>query len=69
MKYGIKIKNQENFLEKYQYVEWDKIKWLNEYSPFLGFMSFYNLASTTTQSSFTYYYVNNTLFYVKNNEG
>jgi len=40
-----KIKNEDNFLEKYQYVEWDKIKWLNEYSPFLGFMSFYNLAS------------------------
>ena len=40
-----KIKNQENFLEKYEYVEWDKVKWLNEYSPFLSFMSLYNLAS------------------------
>ena len=40
-----KIKKQENFLEKYEYVEWDKIKWLNEYSPFLSFMSLYNLAS------------------------
>ena len=39
------IKNQKNFLEKYQYVDWEKIKWINEYSPFMSFMSFYNLAS------------------------
>jgi len=40
-----KVKNEDNFLEKYQYVEWDRIKWLNEYVPFLSFMSLYNLIS------------------------
>ena len=39
------IRKEDNFLEKYQYVEWDKIKWLNEYTPFLSFLSFYNLVS------------------------
>ena len=39
------IKNQKNFLEKYQYIDWEKIKWINEYTPFMSFMSFYNLAS------------------------
>ena len=39
------IKNQKNFLEKYQYIDWEKIKWLNEYTPLMSFMSFYNLAS------------------------
>ena len=40
-----KIKNEDNFLEKYQYVEWDRIKWLNEYVPFLSILSLYNLVS------------------------
>ena len=40
-----KIKNEDNFLEKYQYVEWDRIKWLNEYVPFLSILSLYNLIS------------------------
>ena len=39
------IKNQENFLEKYQFVEWDKIQWLNQSVPFLGCMSIYNITS------------------------
>ena len=39
------IKNQENFLEKYQFVEWDKIQWLNKSVPFLGCMSIYNITS------------------------
>jgi len=39
------IKKQENFLEKYQYVEWDKIQWLNKSIPFLGCMSVYNITS------------------------
>jgi len=40
-----KIKHEDNFLEKYQYVEWDRIKWLNEYTPFLSCLSLYNLVS------------------------
>ena len=40
-----KVKAEDNFLEKYQYIEWDRIKWLNEYVPFLSILSLYNLVS------------------------
>ena len=40
-----KVKTEDNFLEKYQYIEWDRIKWLNEYVPFLSILSLYNLVS------------------------
>jgi len=39
------IKNDDNFYEKYQYIEWDKFKWLNQYSSFLFILSLYNLSS------------------------
>jgi len=39
------IKNTENFCEKYQYIEWDRIKGINRYSIFLTFLSYYNLSS------------------------
>ena len=39
------IKNQEGFFEKYQYIDWDRMKWLNANRSFLSFLSFYNLAS------------------------
>jgi len=39
------IKGQEDFIEKYQYVDWDKVEWLNKSTPFLSFMSIYNIAS------------------------
>ena len=39
------IKNTEDFLEKYQYVEWERIKGINRYSLFLTFMSYYNLSA------------------------
>ena len=39
------IKGQEDFIEKYQYVDWDRVKWLNKSAPFLSFMSVYNIAS------------------------
>ena len=43
------INNQTNFLEKFQYIEWDKIKWLNESSTFLSILSFYNISSPVIQ--------------------
>jgi DNA mismatch repair ATPase MutS len=40
-----KIKNEDNFLEKYQYIEWERIGWLNNSSTFLTVISYYNLTS------------------------
>ena len=39
------IKGQDDFIEKYQYVDWERIEWLNRSTPFLSFMSIYNIAS------------------------
>lgn len=39
------VKNQEGFFEKYHYIDWDRLKWLNNNRSFLSFLSFYNLAS------------------------
>jgi len=39
------FKNQSNFYEKYQYVDWSKFLFLNKSVLFLTIMSFYNLSS------------------------
>ena len=39
------LKNETNFCEKYYYLEWDRLKFLNKSSAFLSFLSFYNIAS------------------------
>ena len=39
------LKKETNFCEKYYYLEWDRLKWLNNSSAFLSFLSFYNIAS------------------------
>ena len=39
------IKNSENFAEKFQYIEWDKFKFLNKSELFLGFLTFYEIVS------------------------
>ena len=39
------INKQNNFEEKYQYLEWEKLKWLNYSTPFLTILSFYNISS------------------------
>jgi hypothetical protein len=39
------IKNEKNFYDKYEYVDIEKLKWLNQSSKFLCLMSFYNLSS------------------------
>lgn len=39
------INKQNNFEEKYQYLEWDKLKWLNYSTLFLTILSFYNISS------------------------
>jgi len=39
------IKTDNNFHEKYQFIEWDKFKWLNKFSSFLFILSLYNLSS------------------------
>ena len=39
------INKQNNFEEKYQYLEWDRLKWLNYSTSFLTILSFYNISS------------------------
>jgi DNA mismatch repair ATPase MutS len=39
------IKNTENFLEKFQYIEWEKLKFLNKSEFFLGILTFYEIVS------------------------
>jgi len=39
------IKDNENFIDMYQYMEWDKLKWLNYSSTFLTITGYYNLTS------------------------
>ena len=43
------IRHQNNFTEKYQYVEWEKLKWLNQSSIFLFILSFYNISAPVLQ--------------------
>jgi hypothetical protein len=45
----ITFKNQTNFLQKYQYVEWGKLQMFNKNPMFLQMMSFYNLTSPVLQ--------------------
>ena len=40
-----KLLNDTNFYDKYQYVDWDKVKWLNHSSVFLYILSIYNITS------------------------
>lgn len=39
------IKNETSFYNKYNYIEWDKLKFLNDSSKFLTLFSFYNIVS------------------------
>lgn len=39
------IKNNNSFLETFQYIDWSYFKWVNNISLFLMILSFYNLAS------------------------
>tara|TARA_Y100000389_G_scaffold47988_1_gene43196 strand:+ start:1230 stop:2984 length:1755 start_codon:yes stop_codon:yes gene_type:complete len=39
------MKAETDFLYKYQYLEWDRLKWLNHSSIFLYILSFYNISS------------------------
>ena len=39
------IKKTSDFCEKYQYIEWERIKGINRYSTFLTFLSYYNLSA------------------------
>ena len=39
------IKNDEEFIDKYQYIGWDKLKWLNYSNIFLHILTIYNLFS------------------------
>ena len=39
------IRDQDNFMEKYQYIEWELFRWLNKSTAFLTFSSFYSLLS------------------------
>ena len=39
------IKSDNNFINKYQYIGWEKIKWLNYSMVFMHILSIYNLSS------------------------
>ena len=41
----LEIKNNNSFLETFQYIDWSYFKWMNHISIFLLILSFYNLAS------------------------
>ena len=43
------FKTQNNFIEKFQFVEWEKINFLNKSVFFLTFLSFYNISSPVIQ--------------------
>ena len=43
------IRYQNNFAEKFQYVEWQKLKFLNKSSIFLSILSFYNISAPALQ--------------------
>ena len=43
------MNNETNFMEKYQYIEWNKLKWLNKSSIFLTVLSFYNISAPVLQ--------------------
>ena len=42
--------SSNSLFEKYQYIDWDRMKWLNTNRSFLSFLSFYNLASPILNS-------------------
>ena len=42
------LKKQNNFVEKFQYIGWDKLKWLKS-SMFLSILSFYNIFAPVLQ--------------------
>ena len=43
------IRYQNNFLEKYQYIDWEKIRFLNKSTLFLSILSFYNISAPVLQ--------------------
>ena len=43
------VRHQSDFMEKYQFVEWEKLKWLNKSTLFLSVLSFYNISSPVLQ--------------------
>jgi hypothetical protein len=43
------VKEQSNFLEKYQYIDFQRFMWLNRSSMFLSILSFYNISAPVLQ--------------------
>ena len=43
------IRHQNNFMEKYQYIDWERIKFLNKSTLFLSILSFYNMSAPVLQ--------------------
>ena len=43
------MNSETNFMEKYQYIEWNRLKWLNKSSVFLTILSFYNISAPVLQ--------------------
>ena len=43
------VKGQNNFLEKFQYIDFQRFMWLNRSSMFLSILSFYNISAPVLQ--------------------
>ena len=43
------IRYQNNFLEKYQFIDWERIRFLNKSTLFLSILSFYNISAPVLQ--------------------
>ena len=43
------IQNDTGFIEKYQYIDWEKIRFLNKSTLFLSILSFYNISAPVLQ--------------------
>ena len=43
------VKGQNNFLEKFQYIDFQRFMWLNKSSMFLSILSFYNISAPVLQ--------------------
>jgi len=43
------VRSQNNFLERYQYIDFQRFKWLNKSAIFLSILSFYNISAPVLQ--------------------
>ena len=57
------IADETGFIEKYDYIEWENLKFLNNNSAFMKYLSLYQIASPVITFSFTNIYADNAFLY------